>query len=116
MKILLLIAFALMFSACAHKKHHAHHDHQAEKKDHDCHCSKAEAPKPVAMEFDGACPMGLCRRNQKVTCDPEITLAHKGKNYCFSTLEARETFMKDIEGNLKTANKRWSVMQAAGSR
>ncbi len=114
MKALLLIALTIVLSGCAHKKHH---DHHAEKKDHDCNCSKAaEAPKAVVMEFDGACPMGLCRRNKKVACDPEITLAHQGKNYCFSSLEARETFMKDINGNLKTANKRWKVMQAAGSR
>jgi len=113
MKTLLIILTLLTLSACAHK----HHDHHAEKKDHDCNCSKAaEAPKPQAYEFDGLCPMGLCRKGQKVKCDPEITLAHKEKNYCFSSLEARETFMKDIEGNLKTANKRWKVMQAAGSR
>ncbi len=114
MKILLLLGIAFLVSACANKKHH---DHQAEKLDHDCHCSKtAETVKPAAFEFDGACPMGLCRKGQRVKCDPEITLAHAGKNYCFSSLEARETFMKDLNGNLVKANNLWKRLQAAGSR
>lgn len=115
MKLLLLILSLFVFAGCAHK-HKDHHDHIA-KKDHDCNCSKAaESVKPVAFEFDGSCAMGLCRKGQKVKCDPEITLAHQGKSYCFSTLEARETFMKDLNGNLAKANNRWKRMQAAGSR
>ena len=109
MKSLFLVISLLILGSCAHK--------HKEKKDHDCHCAKAsEAPKPVAFEFDSFCPMGLCRKGEKVKCDPEITLAHQGKTYCFSSLEARETFMKDLSNNISNATKRWKVIQSAGSR
>ena len=79
-------------------------------KDHDCSCDKKKEVVQAPVEFDGHCPMGLCRKKGKVKCDPSITAAYKGKNYCFSNTEARETFMKDIEKNVKQAHETWGSM------
>lgn len=55
------------------------------------------------FEFDGFCGMGLCRKKGRVPCNPEITHEYKGKNYCFSSEEARATFVRDIDNNIQKA-------------
>lgn len=98
----------LVLGACSHGQGHhgkAHHG-----KDHKCNCDKKAAVAPLAVEFDGNCAMGLCRKGAKVKCDPTITAAYQGKNYCFSSEEARDTFMKDIEGNVKKSNDAWNAI------
>lgn len=60
------------------------------------------------FEFDGNCGMGLCRKKARVPCNVDITLEYKGKNYCFSSTEARDTFVQNIDNNIKMANERWS--------
>jgi hypothetical protein len=101
--ILISLFSVFMLGSCAHKKK----------------CCGGEA-KPAssvqAFEFENTCPMGLCRKGQRVKCNPEITLAHKGKNYCFSSLEARSEFMKDVNGNIKKAAERWKMMPSASPR
>ncbi len=97
MKLALLIVL-LVLGACAHHG----------KKGHDCSCDKKKEVVAAPVEFEGNCPMGLCRKKGKVKCDPNITAAYKGKNYCFSTIEARDTFMKDIDKNVKEAQERWA--------
>jgi YHS domain-containing protein len=104
MKFASLALLLFVLAACAHKK------------DPCCgETAKAEY-KAQVFEFDNSCPMGLCRKGIKVKCDPEITLAHKGKNYCFSSLESRETFIKDLNGNLKKASLRWEKIANPGNR
>ena len=108
MRIFLMLAMMLILGACSHGGKGGHHG-----KDHKCNCDKKAEVKPVAVEFDGNCAMGLCRKGAKVKCDPTITAAYQGKNYCFSTEEARDTFMKDIDGNLKKSNTAWDMLNRA---
>ena len=71
----------------------------------------AQAKKDAkAFEFDGYCGMGLCRKKNRVPCNPEITHEYKGKNYCFSSSEARATFIRDIDNNIRMANEQWSAI------
>jgi YHS domain-containing protein len=108
MKTYLMLALLLVLGACSHGgKSGGHHG-----KDHKCNCSKAEKPKPIAYEFDNNCAMGLCRKEAKVPCDPTITAAFNGKHYCFSSEEARATFMKDAEANAKKAHEVWGRANA----
>ncbi|MFP5492413.1 MAG: hypothetical protein ACLGG0_12990 [Bacteriovoracia bacterium] len=107
----LLVIMLIALAGCAHH-HKGHGHHHAEKKDHHgkdhkCNCDKKAEIKSAPVEFDGHCAMGLCRKGQKVKCDPEITAAFKGKNYCFSSLEARDTFMKNVDANAKKAHAVW---------
>jgi hypothetical protein len=95
----LLVIMLIVLAGCAH-----HHN-----KDHKCACDKKAEIQSAPVEFDGFCAMGLCRKGQKVKCDPEITAAFKGKNYCFSTLEARDTFMKNVDANTKKAHAVWGT-------
>ena len=92
----LIVIMLIALAGCAH-----HHKG-------DGHGRKAEV-KSEPIEFDGHCAMGLCRKGQKVKCDPEITAAFKGKSYCFSTLEARDTFMKNVDANTKKAHAVWGT-------
>lgn len=105
MRFFLLLTMMLVLGACSHGGKKDHHG-----KDHKCNCEKKAEVKPVAVEFDGNCAMGLCRKGAKVKCDPTITAAYQGKNYCFSSEEARETFMKDIDGNVKKSNGAWNAI------
>jgi hypothetical protein len=108
MRTFLMLAMMLVLGACSHGVKGGHHG-----KDHKCNCEKKAEVKPVAVEFDGNCAMGLCRKGAKVKCDPTITAAYQGKNYCFSSEEAREAFMKDIDGNLKKSNTAWDALNRA---
>lgn len=69
-----------------------------------------------AFEFDGHCGMGLCRKKDRVPCDPTITVEYKTKNYCFSTEEARDTFLRDIDKNIRMANENWAAFGGGMSR
>lgn len=108
MRIFLMLAMMLVLGACSHGGKGGHHG-----KDHKCNCDKKAEVKPVAVEFDGHCAMGLCRKGAKVKCDPTITAAYQGKNYCFSSEEARDTFMKDVDKNVKNANDAWNTVLRA---
>jgi YHS domain-containing protein len=108
MKTFLMLLMTVILGACSHGGKGGHHG-----KDHKCNCDKKAEVKPVAVEFDSNCAMGLCRKGAKVKCDPTITAAYQGKNYCFSSEEARETFMKDIDGNLKKSNRAWDALNRA---
>ncbi|MBY0515954.1 MAG: hypothetical protein K2P81_03525 [Bacteriovoracaceae bacterium] len=95
MKYLLIVAL-LFIAACSHHK-----------KCESCDLKKA-VTESKAVEFDGHCANGLCLKKMKVKCDPTITAAYKGKHYCFSSEEARDTFMKDIDNNVKKAHESWA--------
>ena len=93
-----LIALLLVVGACSHGKKGCEN------------CAKEKKEVVAApVEFEGHCAMGLChKKSAKVKCDPNITAAYKGKNYCFSTTEARDAFMKDIDSNVKKAHQTWN--------
>lgn len=63
-----------------------------------------------AFEYDNYCAGGLCRKRGRVPCNPEITLEYKGKNYCFSSDESRDHFIRDIDNNIKMADEQWSAI------
>ena len=64
-----------------------------------------QAVEEVAIEgeFDNQCAMGLAME-QHVDTDCSINwTGTDGNTYCFSDEEAKATFLKDPEGNLKKA-------------
>lgn len=63
-----------------------------------------------AFEFDGYCAGGLCRKKGRVPCDPNITLEYKNKNYCFSSTESRDHFIRDIDNNIRMADEQFSAI------
>lgn len=94
MKLLLCLVLLFGFSACAHKK----------SCDKPACSKKAEVKEDVA--FDGNCPMGLCMK-KVVKGEKQHRVEYKGKIYYFSTAEAKDQFLSNIDDNIKKANTQW---------
>jgi len=100
-QVLMVMVLALGPTACATSNRRVEEQQLAEVKQ-----------QTKAYEFDGNCGMGLCRKKGRVPCDPRITLEYKNKNYCFSSTEARDTFIRDIDNNIEMAQEQWSSVGA----
>jgi YHS domain-containing protein len=94
MKLLLCLALMFGFSACAHKK----------SCDKPACSKKTEVKEDVA--FGGHCPMGLCLK-KVVKGEKQHRVEYKGKIYYFSTAEAKDKFLANIDNNIKKANAEW---------
>jgi len=108
MKTILMLALMLILGACSHGK--------GKSGCTSCDKEKKAVTANKAVEYDGHCAMGLCLKSQQVKCDPTITAAYKGKNYCFSSEKARDNFMKDIDANVMKSNKAWEEIDRRGPR
>ena len=65
-----------------------------------------------AGEFDNLCTMGLAM-GQNVRTDCAVNWTGKdGKTYCFGNEEAKRTFLKDSESNLKKAKDYYAKSKA----
>jgi YHS domain-containing protein len=62
----------------------------------------------VAGEFGNYCAMGLVDGQKKLT-DCSISQKIDGKTYCFGSTAAKESFMKDPEGNIAKAEENFSA-------
>jgi hypothetical protein len=62
----------------------------------------------VAGEFGNYCAMGLVNGEKKLT-DCSISEKIEKKTYCFGNNAAKETFMKDPEGNIAKAQETFSA-------
>jgi YHS domain-containing protein len=65
----------------------------------------AEVKNPAA--YNGHCPMGLCLKKM-VKGDEKYDVEYKGKRYIFSSPEARDKFVSNIDANIKKANNHWA--------
>lgn len=82
-------------------------------------CSHSEpAPAPVATtaeatpakveyEFGGKCANAMKSNRHDVMGNPEHSITHNGKHYCFSSAQKREEFNKDLDKNIAAAEKNW---------
>jgi len=90
MKYIIAIFLSVLLASCAH--HHKtpeHHHHAYEK-----HCAYSVAHGDLATEGSF-----------------EYSVEHGGKTYYFSSKEKMKEFKKNIETNIKSANKNWSLRQ-----
>jgi len=95
MKVLLCLVMLFGLGACAHKKNCP--DKSA--------CSKkSEVKENIA--FDGHCPMGLCLK-KVVKGEKQHRVEYKEKVYYFSSAEAKNKFLANIDDNIKKANTHW---------
>ena len=62
----------------------------------------------VAGEFGNYCAFGLTQGVKKIT-DCSISQKIDGKTYCFGSTAAKESFMKDPEGNIAKADENFSA-------
>lgn len=95
MKVLMCLVMLLGLGACAHKEGCS--DKSA--------CSKKTEVKEI-VAFEGNCPMGLCYK-KFVKGDKSHRVEYKNKVYYFSSEEAKDKFLSNIEGNIKKANVYW---------
>lgn len=71
---------------------------------------KAEASESTSTTaaYGGKCAMSLCHKKD-VQGDPRYNVEYKGQKYLFSSEEARDKFLLDIEGNIKKADQHWGT-------
>ncbi len=87
MKFIITIIFSMFLVSCAH--HHnapAHHHHAFEKQ----------------------CAYSVAHGDVTAKGSLEYKIDHGGKTYYFSTKSKMSEFKKNIDANIKKANKEWS--------
>lgn len=109
MKALIILVLLVTISACSHKKM-CHENSSCHKQDS---CKKPEVKS--AVTYDGHCPMGLTKK-QKVKGDHQYKIEYKGKQYIFSSAEARDSFMSKIDEHIKKADAHWEESMDAVDR
>lgn len=95
MKLVLSLFMIFSFAACT-----SHHPGSEADKE-----AKVAAIKPA---YEGHCAMGLCRK-VRVPGQAKYSVMYKGNKYLFSSEEARDTFLSDIDKNIERANKEWEL-------
>lgn len=96
MKLVLGLLMVFSFAACT-----SHHPGSEAEKD-----AKIAAIKP---EFEGKCANGLCH-NIKKQGNEKYSVYYRGKKYLFSSENARDEFLSNIDANIEKANKQWQAM------
>ena len=59
--------------------------------------------------YGGRCAASMTKNQFDVQGDPKYTLEHKGKTYCFSSADARDSFKRDTVKNIETADRHWKL-------
>lgn len=106
MKVLLAVTFSLMMSAffvsCASKREHhhesAHHHHE---------CTPENCKKEKCEKYDKICAASLAHGDTHTAGKEEFMLSHQGHNYFFSSKKALDEFRKNLDENIKAADKNW---------
>jgi YHS domain-containing protein len=101
MKLVLFLLFTLVLGSCASEQERIQKT-----------ADKAEMSKGANLAYGGNCAMGMCHKkvhpgNAKHSVD------YKGKRYLFTSDDARDKFISDIENNIKNADKEWASAAAA---
>ena len=100
MKIFLSLVILLSIGGCANRE-----DKTVQPTTANATAEKSE------VAFGGHCAMGLCLK-KKVKGDPKYSVDYKGKTYLFSSEEAKQNFLKDVDGNIAKANKQFTALGA----
>jgi YHS domain-containing protein len=95
MKLILCLLMIFSFGACT-----SHHPGSEAEKE-----AKAAAVKPA---YEGHCAMGVCRK-VRVPGQAKYSVMYRGNKYLFSTEDARDDFLSDIDKNIKKANREWEM-------
>lgn len=64
--------------------------------------ASAAETKTIKPAFGGHCAMGLCAK-KKVMGDEKYSVEYKGERYLFSSAEARDKFLSNIDKNIELA-------------
>lgn len=57
--------------------------------------------------YGGNCAMGMCKK-KVVPGKLKYKVDYRGNRYVFSSEEARDTFLSDLDKNIATANAEWA--------
>lgn len=106
MKLVLSIVLSLTMSSflisCASKreKHQesAHHHHD---------CSPENCKQEKCEKYDKICAASLAHGDTHSAGKEEFMLTHKGHNYFFSSKKAMDDFRKNLDENIKAADRNW---------
>jgi hypothetical protein len=66
-------------------------------------------PHHTVVEFDGSCADGVTQGKYDVKGRKQYSLSVGPKTYYFSSVAARDHFMKDYEDNSKKADQMWAM-------
>lgn len=58
-------------------------------------------------EYGGKCAMSMCKKSDKAG-DERYSVDYRGKHYIFSSPEARDNFVSEIDSNIKKADEQWA--------
>ena len=94
MKTLIAVLFLLALGACASRQPKP------------VVAAPTPTVKKVEAAYGGNCGMGLCHKKM-VKGDEKYSTDYKGQHYIFSSQEAKDKFMKNIDANIALANKAW---------
>jgi YHS domain-containing protein len=68
---------------------------------------KTEEPK-IQYEYGGSCANAMKANKTNIKGDPAYSLEHDGRHFCFSSEKARDSFKKNIDKNIATADRNWA--------
>lgn len=88
MKYIVTILLTVFLASCAHHHQTPEHHHHA---------------------YDKQCAYSVAHGDLKTEGNIEYQVEHGGKTYYFSSKEKMNQFKKNIESNIKSANKNWSL-------
>ncbi len=69
--------------------------------------SAESTPAKVEYEFGGKCANAVKSNRLDVAGNPDHSITHKGKHYCFSSAQKREEFSADLDKNIEAAENNW---------
>jgi YHS domain-containing protein len=108
MKHLISASLLVLISACA--------NYRTTSNTPSSNSEPVPVPVPMITEnaapaaYEGNCAMGMCLK-KKVKGDERYSVDYKGKHYVFSSPQARDKFLANIDRNINLANRQWEVRQ-----
>jgi YHS domain-containing protein len=102
MKWALCILMILSLVSCANRREHNP-------------ATQSPVVTSAPAEYNGQCAMGMCLKKNVVGTE-KYSVDYKGKHYIFSSEEARDKFLSNIDANIKRANKQWEMSSADRKR
>ncbi len=88
MKYVIVLMFSTFLMSCSHHHKKPEHHHHA---------------------YDKQCAYSVAHGDFKTKGSNEYKMKHGGNTYYFSTSQKREQFKKDLEQNIQSADKEWSL-------
>lgn len=97
----LVLSMPMFLLSCASKRDHkdsAHHHHE---------CTPENCRQEKCEKYDKLCATSLAHGDLHTEGKEEFMLTHGGHNYYFSSKQAMNEFKKNIDDNIKAAEKNW---------